>query len=147
MSPQESLLDHLHILMEVVVGGAMGDPSLVASGPTGPSGRRRRFLRWAATHRDEDFMAAAAIAIVWSEESPTDEDAEAGAIWLRRDVHEICDSCMPRSETPRRAGAVYWWSEGIARLRESCIRVGGGRTTPLWFVYMRCTAKRGGPCN
>ena len=71
--------------------------------------------------RDEDFMAAAAIAVAWSEESPIDEDAEAGATRLRRDLHAICDSCMPRPGAPRRGGAVYWWSEEIARLRETCI--------------------------
>jgi hypothetical protein len=47
---------------------------------------------------------------------------EAGAVHLRRGLHAICDSCMPRSGAPRRAGAVYWWSEEIARLRETCIR-------------------------
>ena len=52
-------------------------------------------------------MAAAAVAIAWSEEFPTDEDAEAGATRLRRDLHAICDSCMLRSGAPRRAGAVY----------------------------------------
>ena len=67
-------------------------------------------------------MAAAATAVAWSEESPTDEDAEAGATRLRRDLRAICDSYMPRSGAPRRAGAVYWWFEGIARLREACIR-------------------------
>ena len=76
----------------------------------------------AATHRDEDFMAAAAIAVAWSEESPNAEDAEAGATRLRRDLHAICDSCMPRSEDPRRAGAEYWRSEGSASFREVCIR-------------------------
>ena len=122
VSPEETLSDHLYILMEVAVRGAMGDPSLDASGPTGPPARRRRFPRWAATHRDEDFMAVAAIAVTWSEESPTDQDAEAGATGLRHDLHAICDSCMPRSGAPLRTGAVYWWSEGIARLREACIR-------------------------
>ena len=122
VSPEETLSDHLYILMEVAVRGAMGDPSLDASGPTGPPERRRRFPRWAATHRDEDFMAVAAIAVTWSEESPTDQDAEAGATGLRHDLHAICDSCMPRSGAPLRTGAVYWWSEGIARLREACIR-------------------------
>ena len=29
---------------------------------------------------------------------------------------------MPRFGAPRRAGAVYWWSKVIARLREACIR-------------------------
>jgi hypothetical protein len=77
----------------------------------------------AATNYDEDFMVAAAIAVTWSKEWPADEDAEAGAIRLRRDIHAICVSCMPRSEAPRRAGAVYWWYEDIARLREACIRV------------------------
>ena len=74
------------------------------------------------THCDEDFMAAAAIAVTWSEESPTDEDVEAGATRLRCDLHAICDSCLPRSGATRRGGAVYWWSEGIASLREACIR-------------------------
>ena len=104
VSPEETLSDHLYILMEVAVRGAMGDPSLDASGPTGPPGRRRGFPRWAATHRDQDFMAAAAIAVAWSEESPTDEDAEAGATRLRRDLHAICDSCIPRSGIREEAG-------------------------------------------
>jgi hypothetical protein len=68
-------------------------------------------------------MVAAAIAVTWSKESPADEDAEAGAIRLRRDMHAICVLCMPRSEAQRRAGAVYWWYEDIARLPEACIRV------------------------
>ena len=106
------------------------------------------------THHDEDFMATAAIAVAWSEESLIDEEAEAGATRLRRDLHAIYDSCMPRSGVPRRAGAVYWWSERIARLREACIRAqrrytrsSGGRTKSRWLVCMRLTAKRGGPCN
>ncbi|XP_068974756.1 uncharacterized protein [Bombus flavifrons] len=101
VSPEETHSDHLYILMEVAVGGAMGDRSSGARGPIGPSGRRR-------TRRDEDFMAATAIAVAWLEEPPTDEGAEAGATRLRRDMHSICDSCMPRSGAPRRAGAVYW---------------------------------------
>ena len=121
VSPEETLSDHLYILMEVAVRGVIGDTSLDASGTIGPPGRRRRFPRWAATHCDEDFMAAAAIAVAWSEESPTNEDAEAGETRLRRDLHAICDSCMPRPGAPRRGGAVYWWSEEIARLREACI--------------------------
>ena len=36
-----------------------------------------------------------------------------------RDLHAICDSCMPRSGASRRAGAAYWWSEEIASLREA----------------------------
>jgi hypothetical protein len=110
VSPEETLLDHLYIVMEVAVGGAMDDRSFGARGTVGPPGKRRRFTRWTATHCDEDFMVAAAVAVAWSEESPADEDAEAGAIRLRRDMHAICDSCIPRSEAPRRAGAVYWWS-------------------------------------
>jgi hypothetical protein len=42
-----------------------------------------------ATHCDEDIMVAAAIAVAGSEQSPADEDAEAGAIRLRRDMHAI----------------------------------------------------------
>ena len=45
VSPEETLSDHLYILAEVAVRGAMGDPSLDASGPTGPPGRRRRLPR------------------------------------------------------------------------------------------------------
>ena len=52
-------------------------------------------------------MAAAAIAIVWSEESPTDEDAEAGATWMRRDLHEICDPRVCRGPKPRAVLARY----------------------------------------
>ena len=46
VSPEETLSDHLYILMEVAVRGAMGNPSLDASEPTGPLGRRRRFPQW-----------------------------------------------------------------------------------------------------
>ena len=56
---------------------------------------------------DENFMATVTIAVAWSKESPSDEDAEAGATRLRCDLHAICDSSMPRSGAPRRAGAVY----------------------------------------
>ncbi|XP_033364980.1 uncharacterized protein LOC117242433 [Bombus vosnesenskii] len=66
-------------------------------------------------------MTATAIAIAWLDESSTDEDAEAGSTQMWSDVHAICDSRMPRSGAPRRAGAVYWCSEEIARLREACI--------------------------
>ncbi|XP_076480582.1 uncharacterized protein LOC143303601 [Bombus vancouverensis nearcticus] len=88
VSSEETLSDYLYILMKVTVGGAMGDRSLGAGRPIGPLGRRR-FPRWAVGHRDEDFMAAAAIAVAWLEGSPTDEDAKAGAIRLRRDMHAI----------------------------------------------------------
>jgi hypothetical protein len=67
-------------------------------------------------------MLAAAIAVAWWEESPADDDTVAGAIRLRRDMHAICDSCMPQSGAPRRDGTVYWWSEEIARFREARIR-------------------------
>ena len=49
MSPEETLSDHFYILMEVAVGGAMGDRSFSVHGPIGPPGRRRRFPRWAGT--------------------------------------------------------------------------------------------------
>ncbi|XP_076482497.1 uncharacterized protein LOC143304049 [Bombus vancouverensis nearcticus] len=143
VSPEETLSDHLYILMEVVVGGAMGGRSLDARGPIRPPGMRR-ILLWAVTRRDEDFMATAAIAVAWLEESRADEDAEVGAIRLRRDMHAICDLFMPRSGASHRTGAVYWWFEEIARLREACIR---GWTKPRWLVCTRSTAKRGGPCN
>jgi hypothetical protein len=77
-------------------------------------------------------MAASAMTIGWSEESPTDEDAEEGTIRLRRDMHAIYNSCMPGA--PRRAGAVYWWSEEIARFREACI--------PSWCQYTRSRRRR-----
>ncbi|XP_076482261.1 uncharacterized protein LOC143303938 [Bombus vancouverensis nearcticus] len=106
VSPELTLSDHLYIFMEVAVGGVMGDRSLSARGLISPPGRRRRFPRWAVTRRDEDFMVAAAIAVAWLEKSRADEDAEAGATRLRRDMHAICDSCMPRSGAPRRAAPV-----------------------------------------
>ena len=82
-------------------------------------------------------MAAAAIAVAWSEESPTDEDAEAGATRLRRDLHAICNSCMPRS------GAVPARCTGgprgalVSARRASVLgadtpdlAIGGGKTKP-----------------
>jgi hypothetical protein len=68
------------------------------------------------------LMTAAAMAVAWAEEPPEDEETEADAVSLRRDLHAICDSCMLRSGAPRRAVAVYWWSEEIAHLREAFIR-------------------------
>jgi hypothetical protein len=80
-------------------------------GSCGPEGltrrRRRNFPRWAATHRDEDLMTAAAMAVAWAEEPPADEEMEAGAARLRCNLQAISDSCIPRSGAPRRAGAVY----------------------------------------
>ena len=87
--------DRLYILMEVEIGDTMGDRSFDGRWPIGPP--RRRFPRWAAIHRDKNFMAAAAIAVAWSEESPTDEDTEAGAIQQRRDMRAICDSCIEQT--------------------------------------------------
>jgi hypothetical protein len=113
---------HLYIVMDVTVGGAGGDRLFGSCGPEGSSGKRRRsFPRWAAIHRDEDLMTAAAMAVAWAE-SLADEETEAGTARLRRDLQVICDSCMPRSGAPRRARAVFWWFEEIAHLREACIR-------------------------
>jgi hypothetical protein len=120
VSAEEILSDHLYIVMDVTIDSVRGERSLGTRGPDGSSGRgRRNFPRWAATHRDEDLMAAAAMAVAWSEESLADEETEAGAVRLRRDLHAICDLCMPRFGAPRRAGAVYWWSEEIAHLRDA----------------------------
>ena len=56
--------DHLYILMEMAVRGAMGDSSLDASGPTGPPERRRGFPRWAVTHLEEDFLNRCSIVLL-----------------------------------------------------------------------------------
>ena len=72
-----------------------------------PTGKEKKIPAAGAIHRDKDFMAAAAIAVAWSEESPTDEDTEAEAIRLRRDMHALCDLGIPRSAARRRAGAEY----------------------------------------
>jgi hypothetical protein len=119
---EKTLSDHLYIVMDVTVGSAGGDRSFELCGPEGSSARRRNFPRWATTHRDEDLMTTAAMAVAWAEEPPAHEETEAGAARLRRDLHAICNSCMPRSGASRCAGAVYWWSEEIAHLREACIR-------------------------
>jgi hypothetical protein len=122
-SAGETLSDHLYIVMDVTVCGAGGDRSFGSCGPEGSYGRRRRnFQRWPATHRDEDLTTSAAMAVVWAEEPPADEETETGTASMRRDLHAICDSCVPRSGTPRRASAVYWWFEEITHLREACIR-------------------------
>jgi hypothetical protein len=64
VSAEETLSDHLYIVMDVTVGGVGGDRSFESCGPVGSSGRRRRnFPRWAATHRDEDLMTAVAMAV------------------------------------------------------------------------------------
>jgi hypothetical protein len=105
---EETLSDHLYIVMDVAIGDVRDDSSFGTRGSDGSSGRRRKnFPRWAATHWDEDLIATAAMAVAWTEESPVDEETEAGAVRLKRDLHAICDSCMPRSGAPRRAGAVY----------------------------------------
>ncbi|XP_033360707.1 uncharacterized protein LOC117239317 [Bombus vosnesenskii] len=114
VSPELTLSFHLYIFMEAAVGGVMGDRSLGARGLISPPERRRRFPRWAVTRRHEDFMAAAAIAVAWLEKSRADEDAEAGATRLRRDMHAICDSCMPRSRRRRRVD-----EDTVARLYEA----------------------------
>jgi hypothetical protein len=76
--------------MDVTVGGGGGD-RLFGSGRTeGSSGRRRSSFLWlGATHRDEDVMTAAAMAVAWAEESPMDEETEARAARLRRDLQAI----------------------------------------------------------
>jgi hypothetical protein len=120
---EETLSDHLYIVMDVTVCGAGGDRSFGSCGPEGSYGRRRRnFQRWPATYRDEDLATSATMAVVWAEEPTADEETETGTASMRRDLHAICDSCVPRSGTPRRASAVYWWSEEITHLREACIR-------------------------
>jgi hypothetical protein len=92
------LSDQLYIAMDVTVGGAGGDRSFGSCGLEGSSVRRRRsFLRWVATHRDEDLTTAAAMAVAWAEEPPADVETMAGAARLRRDLQAICDACMPRS--------------------------------------------------
>jgi hypothetical protein len=82
--------DHLYIIMDVTIGGAGGD-RLFGSGRTEGSSERRRwsFLRLAATHRNEDIMTAAALTVAWAEESPMDEETEARAARLRRDLQAI----------------------------------------------------------
>jgi hypothetical protein len=88
------LSDQLYIAMDETVGGAQGDRSFGSCGPDGSSVRRRRsFLRWVATHRDEDLTTA----VAWAEEAPADVESMAGAARLRRDLQAICDACMPRS--------------------------------------------------
>jgi hypothetical protein len=42
VSAEETLSDHLYIVMDVIVGGAGGDRSFGSRGPESSSGRRRR---------------------------------------------------------------------------------------------------------
>jgi hypothetical protein len=104
VSWQETLSDHLYILMDVAVESRprMREPSR-------PSKGRMRLPRWSATHCDDELMAAAAIVVAWRERALTDEGAETEATWLRRDMQAVCDACMPRAGVIRRAREVYWW--------------------------------------
>jgi len=47
--------------------------------------------------------------------------------WLRGNMRQICDACMPRATASPARRAVYWWTE-IAQLRR---RPGPAHPLPL----------------
>jgi hypothetical protein len=155
VSAEEALSDHLYVVMDVTVGGAGGNRSLGSCGTEGSSRRRKsNFPRWAASHRDEDHMTAAAMAVAWAEEPPADEETEAGAIHLRRYLHAICNLCMPRFElhaVPVRYTGGLRGSPTSARRASApgagipYPGVGDGWMRPA-FICTTSTAKRGGLC-
>lgn len=106
----ESLSDHLHIIVEV--SSAAIRPETRRAGTRGP--------RWALKRLDRDILRAAALAVAWSDHPTEPCGADAGADWFRGKMVELCDSAMPRARSSPRRSA-YWWSEGIAELRRSCV--------------------------
>lgn len=45
------------------------------------------------------------------------------ASWVVRTIRKSCDLAAPRAGTYNRKKNVYWWSEEIARKRNSCNRM------------------------
>jgi hypothetical protein len=131
VSRQETLSDHLFILMDVAVESR---PRMQEHGR--PSKCRVRLPRWGATHCDDNLMAATAIVVAWRERAPPDEGAETEVTRLRRDMQTICDACMSRAGVTRRAGEVYWWLGEITRLRERCSRA------RCRYTHARCRKRR-----
>ena len=118
VSPEETLSDHLYILMEVAVGVAVHFTRCErANWPTG---------------KEKKIPAVGGY--------PSRRGLHGGGRYSRRLVGRIsdrrgrgggsdpaearlaCDLQFVYAAIRGRAGAVYWWSEGSARLREACIR-------------------------
>jgi hypothetical protein len=109
----ETLSDHRYIRFEV---------STLPTTPRGPSRPLRGDgPRWSLKRLDRDLMVEAALVQAWlpGPGGPMDVNAEAenmGGIMVG-----VCDAAMPRVGPipPRRR--VYWWSQELAQLRESCV--------------------------
>lgn len=131
MEGTETLSDHEYIRFRV------SDPSMgrIAAAKTTGANPRIEAPRWALKKMDVDGLRAAAMIKAWVKEplGPL-EDADDGALRLRGAVTEVCDVAMPRCRSSPRRPAVYWWSRGLAELRQECMRARR--------AYTRCRRRR-----
>ncbi|KAI5638620.1 endonuclease-reverse transcriptase domain-containing protein [Phthorimaea operculella] len=107
-----SLSDHRHIVFTVVhrqSDGAIHRRTVISPG-------------WALNRLNKDLLVAAAHTADWhpapSWENPSIPEGE--SLWLRETMTSVCDAAMPRVKQNIKF-PVYWWSEHIAHLRETCL--------------------------
>jgi hypothetical protein len=67
LSQEETLSDHLYILMDVAIRGLLRTRG---HRPQPRWGREMKLSQWGSAHRDEEFIAVAAIAVDWEEGPP-----------------------------------------------------------------------------
>ncbi|XP_024869630.1 uncharacterized protein LOC112453243 [Temnothorax curvispinosus] len=102
--------------------------SLPAASPKVEACRREaemRFPRWAHTKMDVDMLQASIHTSLWVDDLAAladDDDVDGAAEWIGGVMRTACNASMPRSK-PHPRKAAYWWTEKIAKLRRSSVRV------------------------
>jgi len=82
----------------------------------------KRFPRWSVTRLDVDKLEAGALVAAWVP-IPEALGAEMFTSRLTEILEDVCNCAMPRAASfGGNAHPLYWWNEGIARLRAVCVR-------------------------
>jgi len=71
-----------------------------------------------------DALYSSILAAIWEREGrgPEELSLEEEVQWIRGTMQDACDASMPRIRpSPRKAA--YWWTEEIAELRRSSVRL------------------------
>jgi len=102
-------------------------PIIIGLGRSKEQNRRRiraskRFPRWSINRLDVDKLEAGALGASWAS-IPEAFGAERFTSRLVEILEEVCNCAMPRAAlSGGNTRPLYWWNEGIARLRAECVR-------------------------
>lgn len=112
----ETLSDHLYISFNVSYSQDATRVSRPQNVDTSP------FPRWAMAKMDRDILVEASIVHSWfARPASLPVDVEESAQWHADAMTAICDAAMPRVKRRPLKREVYWWSQDLAALRNTCI--------------------------